>query len=303
MTFVHLHNHTEFSLLDGAARIKNMVARAKELNMPAIAITDHGVMYGTIHFYQAAKDAGIKPIIGCEVYVAKRSRHDKDGRKDDSSYHLVLLAESQKGYENLCRLVSIGFLEGFYYKPRVDREILAQYSEGLIALSGCIAGQLSQLFLEGRDDEARALALDYQSIFGRDNYYIEIQNHGIQDELAVLPKLIALAKELAIPLVATNDLHYVEQNDAKIHDILLCIQTGHTRDEENRMRFPGDDFYLKTEEEMTALFGQWPEALSNTVAIAERCQVEFSFGELYLPDYEVPEGYDLHSYLIHLCQD
>lgn len=303
MTFVHLHNHTEYSLLDGAARIEKLVQRVKELGQPACAITDHGVMYGVIHFYQAAKKAGIKPIIGCEVYVASRTRHDKDARKDDAAYHLVLLAENQTGYQNLCRLVSIGFLEGFYYKPRVDMELLEQYSEGLIALSGCIAGELPELLLQNRPEDAKKLAARYLEIFGRGNYFIEIQDHGIEEEIQVLPQLKQLARELDIPLVATNDLHYVSKEDAKMHDILLCIQTGKTRDDENRMRFACDQFYLKTEEEMAALFGDCPEALENTVKIAERCNVDFHFGDLYLPRYEVPEGYDLHSYLVYLCQE
>lgn len=303
MTFVHLHNHSEYSLLDGAARIEDMVAKAKALNMPALAITDHGVMYGVLSFYQAAKKAGIKPIIGCEVYVAARSRFDKEARRDDAAYHLVLLAENQQGYKNLCRLVSLGFLEGFYYKPRVDAELLKEYSEGLICLSACIAGELPELLLQNRREDAVKLALEYQQIFGKENYFIEIQNHGIPEELEVLPQLVELAKELDIPLVATNDLHYVEKKDAKMHDILLCIQTGKFRDEENRMRFYSDEFNLKTREEMEALFGQWPEALDNTLKIAERCQVEFEFGHLYLPDYDVPAGYDLDSYLVHLCRE
>ena len=303
MTFVHLHNHTEYSLLDGAARVKNLIARAVELEMPAVAITDHGVMYGVINFYQAAKKAGIKPIIGCEVYVAQRSRFDKEGRKDDSAYHLILLAENQTGYKNLCCLVSYGFIEGFYYKPRVDLELLKQYSEGIIALSACIAGQLPQLIIDDRIEEAKKLAREYQEVFGKDNYFLELQNHGLPEELKVNPVLAEIGKEYGIPLVCTNDLHYVEKADATMHDILLCIQTGKLRDEEHRMRFPNNEFYLKTEEEMAALFPEYPEALENTLKIAERCNVEFTFGELYLPYYEVPEGYDLHSYLTELCEE
>ena len=245
MTFIHLHNHTEYSLLDGAARVKNLVARAVELGMPAVALTDHGVMYGVINFYQAAKKAGVKPIIGCEVYVAQRSRFDKEGRKDDSAYHLVLLAENQTGYKNLCHLVSCGFTEGFYYKPRVDLELLKKYSEGLIALSACIAGQVPELIIQDRIEDAKKLVLEYQEIFGKGNYYLELQNHGLPEELKVNPVLAEIGKEYGIPLVCTNDIHYVEKSDANMHDILLCIQTGKIRDEENRMRFPNNEFYLK----------------------------------------------------------
>ncbi|MGI6361958.1 MAG: DNA polymerase III subunit alpha [Bacillota bacterium] len=302
MTFVHLHNHTEYSLLDGAARHKKLLAKAKAMDMPAVAITDHGVMYGVINFYREAKKAGIKPIIGCEVYVAQRTRFDKDPRQDSSPFHLVLLAENQEGYENLCRLVSYAFLEGFYYKPRVDKELLRKYNKGLIALSACIVGEIPDLILQGREEDAKKIALEYQEIFGKDNFFIEIQDHGIAEEKAVFPRLVDLAKKLNIPLVATNDIHYVDQKDAAMHDILLCIQTGKLRDEENRMRFTGTQFYLKTEEEMRALFPDYPEAIDNTVKIAERCNVDFEFGNLYLPDYQVPPGFTLHGYLEELCQ-
>ncbi|MGI5892510.1 MAG: DNA polymerase III subunit alpha [Bacillota bacterium] len=302
MGFVHLHNHTEYSLLDGAARVNKMIAKAKELGMPAIAITDHGVMYGIINFYQEAKKAGIRPIIGCEVYVAQRTRHDKEARRDDSPYHLVLLAENQEGYQNLCRLVSHAFLEGFYYKPRIDMELLQKYHQGIIALSACIAGELPDLILQDRIEDAKQLARQYRAVFGKDNYYIELQNHGMEEELKVNPILVQIARELDIGLVATNDIHYVDQSDANIHDILLCVQTGKIRDEENRMRFPCDQFYLKTEEEMRELFFQWPDAIDNTLMIAERCQVDFKFGDLYLPKYDVPDGFTLHSYLEHLCR-
>lgn len=304
MDFVHLHNHTEYSLLDGAAKLDRLIARAVELNMPALAITDHGVMYGIISFYQKAKKAGIKPIIGCEVYVAPGSRFDKEGRRDEVAYHLVLLAENKEGYQNLCKLVSFGFLEGFYYKPRVDKELLRRYSKGLIALSACIAGELPEAVLRGDLEQAKAIAREYQEIFGEDNYFIELQNHGMEEELAVNPIMAQIAEELSIPLVATNDLHYVNREDASMHDILLCIQTGKIRDEENRMRFPCDQFYLKTAEEMGALFPEWPQALENTKLIAERCNVDFEFGNLYLPEYDVPAPYhDLHEYLVALCQE
>ncbi len=302
MAFVHLHNHTEYSLLDGAARVKRLIDQAVELDMPAVAITDHGVMYGVINFYQAAKKAGIKPIIGCEVYVAQRTRFDKEPRKDDSPYHLVLLAENQTGYENLCRLVSHAFLEGFYYKPRVDWQLLQQYHEGLIALSACIAGELPDLILQDRLEDAKKLAANYRDLFGRENYFIELQNHGMEEELKCNPILAQIALELGIPLVATNDIHYVSRQDARMHDILLCIQTGKLRDEENRMRFPCDEFYLKTEQEMRQLFPLWPQAIENSLAIADRCQVDFKFGDLYLPAYQVPDGFTLHGYLDHLCR-
>ena len=302
MTFVHLHNHTEYSLLDGAARISNLVERVAEYGMPACAITDHGVMYGVIDFYQACEKKGIKPIIGCEVYICS-DRFSRRGRKGDSACHLILLAENMTGYQNLCRLVSLGFLEGFYYKPRIDHELLRRYSEGLICLSACIAGEIPEAIINGNKEEALRIARDYVDIFGKDNFFIEIQNHGISEELLALPVLVEIAQELGVGLVATNDLHYVDASDAQMHDILLCIQTGKLRSDENRMRFANDQFYLKTEEEMTALFAQWPEALENTVKIAERCNVQFQFGELYMPIYEVPEGYDLKSYLRKLVMD
>lgn len=299
-----MHNHTEYSLLDGAAKLDRLIARAVELNMPALAITDHGVMYGVINFYQKAKKAGIKPIIGCEVYAAPNSRFDKDGRRDEVAYHLVLLAENQEGYQNLCKLVSNAFLEGFYYKPRVDKELLRRYSGGLIALSACIAGELPEMILKGDLEKAKATAREYLEIFGKGNYFIELQNHGMEEELRANPILAQIAEELDIPLVATNDLHYVYQEDAAMHDILLCIQTGKTRDEENRMRFPCDQFYLKTREEMAALFPEWPQALQNTASIAQRCNVDFEFGNLFLPEYDVPEPYqDLHEYLVALCEE
>jgi len=301
MAFVHLHNHTEYSLLDGAAKIEDLVNRAADYGMPACAITDHGVMYGAITFYKKCKSKDIKPIIGCEVYVSG-DRFSRVGRRGDSACHLVLLAENNTGYENLCRLVSRGFLEGFYYKPRVDKELLKQYHEGLICLSACIAGELPELILNDQLQQARELAKEYQEIFGKDNYFIELQDHGLIEEKKCAPELIRIAKELEIPLVVTNDLHYVDAEDAEMHDILLCIQTGKLRSDPNRMRFANDQFYMKTEEEMARLFPECPEAISNTVKIAERCNVDFSFGTLYMPQYQVPEGYDLVSYLRELCE-
>jgi len=304
MSFVHLHNHTEYSLLDGAAKLDDLLARVCELGMEACAITDHGVMYGVIDFYNKARKLGVKPIIGCEVYVAGGSRFERGGgNKNEVAYHLVLLAENNIGYQNLCRLVSLAYLEGFYYKPRVDMELLSQYHEGLIALSACVAGQIPELVLMGRADEAKALAAAYKELFGADNFFIELQNHGLEEELKATPALVQIARELDIALVATNDLHYVHAADADMHDILLCIQTGKIRADENRMRFANDQFYLKSEEEMAALFRAWPEALENTAKIASRCNVEFEFGQLFLPDYEVPAGYDLQSYLRHLCEE
>ena len=301
MAFVHLHNHTEYSLLDGAARVDNLVKRAAEYGMPACAITDHGVMYGVIDFYQSCKKHGIKPIIGCEVYVTN-DRFSRGGRKGDAACHLVLLAENNTGYQNLCKLVSYGFLEGFYYKPRVDHELLRRYHEGLICLSACIAGEIPEAILSGERDRAWELATMYRDIFGRDNFFIEIQDHGIPEERQCLPVLTEMAEQLGIGLVATNDLHYVDARDAEMHDILLCIQTGKLRSDENRMRFANDQFYLKTEEEMRKLFAKWPAAIDNTLAIAERCQVEFEFGKLYMPVYEVPAGHDLQSYLREMVE-
>ncbi|MCR6546078.1 DNA polymerase III subunit alpha [Dehalobacterium formicoaceticum] len=301
MNFVHLHNHTEYSLLDGASRIKKLVKKARELEMPAVAITDHGVMYGVIDFYKEALKQGIKPIIGCEVYQAQRSRFDKEPRRDDSPYHLVLLAETQEGYQNLAKLVSLGFLEGFYYKPRVDWELLGRYSKGIIALSACLAGAIPQCLMENRYEEARDIARNYGEIFGPGNFYLELQQHGIEEQTKVNQGLIRIARELNLPLVATNDIHYVRKEDAAAQDVLLCIQTGKIREEENRMRFPTNEFYLKSYQEMNLLFGDYPEALENSLRIAQRCQVDFQFNHLYLPDYQVPDGFTLNSYLCHLC--
>ncbi|HHX73332.1 MAG TPA: DNA polymerase III subunit alpha [Firmicutes bacterium] len=300
--FVHLHTHTEYSLLDGAGRVKDTVTRAAELGMPAIAITDHGTMYGVIDFYKAAKIAGIKAIIGCEVYVAYRSRFDRDPRRDQKQHHLVLLARDREGYRNLMELVSRGFSEGFYYKPRVDHELLARYSRGLIALSACIAGEIPQALLEGREEDARRLLSFYRETFGSENFFLELQDHGLEEQKAVNPELIRLARETGTPLVVTNDLHYIRREDAYPHDILLCIQTGKTVEEENRMRFPTAEFYLKPAEEMALLFPGLPEALDNTLEIADRCEVEFEFGKTYLPVYEVPASYhDDYEYLRELC--
>ena len=288
--FTHLHVHTEYSLLDGASRIEDLVLRAKELGMDSLAITDHGAMYGVVDFYKAAKKHGIKPIIGCEVYVAPRGHKEKEGRADKEYAHFILLAENEKGYYNLIKLVSLGFTEGFYYKPRIDYDLLEQYSEGLIGLSACIGGDIPQLLLNGMEEEAKVLALRLKNILGPDNFFIEIQDHGLREERQVNPQLIKLAGELGLGIVCTNDSHYTRREDAEAHDILLCIQTGKTVDDPNRMRFEGDGFYLKSEEEMRGLFPDLPEALENTVKIAERCNFDYVFGELKLPYYKTPDS-------------
>ncbi|GAW91280.1 PHP domain-containing protein, partial [Calderihabitans maritimus] len=299
--FVHLHVHSQYSLLDGAGRVEQLVEAAADRGMKALSITDHGVMYGVIDFYKAAKARGIKPIIGAEVYLARRTRHDRQPQVDDSPYHLVLLAENQTGYKNLMELVTRSFLEGFYYKPRVDMELLKQYSSGLIALSGCVAGEIPELILEGRYEQAKEAARRYRRIFGPNNFFLELQDHGLNEQKRVNPLLVQLARELNIPLVATNDVHYVRRQDARIHDVLLCIQTGKTLEDTDRLRFSTEEFYLKSAGEMYQIFEKYPEALANTLAIAERCQVELEFGQLHLPDYQVPPGYDLDSYLKELC--
>ncbi|SDE16531.1 DNA polymerase III subunit alpha [Sporomusa acidovorans] len=301
--FVHLHNHTEYSLLDGAGRITDLVRRAKELEMPAVAVTDHGTMYGIIEFYKEANKQGIKPIIGCEVYVAPRSRFDKAAGEGESYYHLVLLAANEQGYRNLIELVSRGFSEGFYYKPRIDKEILRSYAEGIIGLSACIAGEIPAAILRGDIDGAERLASEYREIFGADNFYIELQDHGMPEEKQANRQLVKIAQKLGLGLVATNDAHYIERRDAECHDVLLCIQTGKTVDDPGRMKFPSDDFYLKSSAEMAELFAEYPEALANTCKIAERCNVTFDFGKIYLPDFPTPDGISDFEYLTRLCQD
>ena len=298
--FVHLHVHTEYSLLDGSCRIGKLLDRTKELNMDAIAITDHGSMFGVIEFYKEAKKRGIKPILGSEVYMAINKYTEKEP-KDKSQYHLVLLAENNIGYENLMKIVSEGYVNGFYYKPRVDFSILEKYSEGIIALSSCLAGEVQQHLLNGNYKKAKEIALKYNGIFGENNYYLELQDHGLAEQKQVNQKLIQISKETGIPLVATNDVHYIVQEDYIIHDVLLCIQTGKTIDEENRMRFPTNEFYLKSYDEMKSIFGHVEEALKNTAKIADRCNVELDFHTLHLPDYNIPEGYTKEEYLKELC--
>ncbi len=304
MAFAHLHVHTEFSLLDGSNKIKEYVRYVKELGMDSAAITDHGVMYGAVDFYKAAKDAGINPIIGCEVYVAPHSRFDRElTGGEDRYYHLVLLAENNTGYANLVKIVSKGFTEGYYYRPRVDMEVLEQYHEGLIALSACLAGEVPRYIQKGLVDEAKKVALKYRNIFGKDNYFLELQDHGIPAQQSVNSVLLRMSKELDIPLVATNDVHYTYEKDAQPHDILLCLQTGKKLADEDRMRYEGGQYYVKSEEEMKGLFFFFFEAVENTQRIADRCHVEIEFGHYKVPHYDAPEGYDSWSYLNKLCQD
>ncbi len=304
MAFTHLHVHTEYSLLDGSNKIKEYVRRVKELGMDSAAITDHGVMYGVIDFYKACRAEGIRPILGCEVYVAPNSRFDKElTGGDDRYYHLVLLAENNTGYNNLTRIVSRGFTEGYYYKPRVDMELLQEFHEGIIALSACLAGEVQRYITKGLYDEAKKTALKYQACFGKGNYFLELQDHGLPEQKMVNTALLQMSKELDIPLVATNDVHYTYKEDVKPHDILLCLQTGKKLADEDRMRYVGGQYYVKSEEEMKALFPYAWEAVENTQRIADRCNVEIEFGVTKLPHFEVPEGYDSWTYLNKLCTD
>ena len=303
MSFAHLHVHTEYSLLDGACRIDAMMDRVKELGQSAIAITDHGVMYGCIDFYKAAKAAGIKPIIGCEVYVTRRLMSDRVHGIDNDPYHLVLLCENRKGYENLCLLVSEAFMHGFYGKPRVDIPLLEKHHEGLIALSACLAGGVQQYLLDEHYENARDYALKMENIFGKGNFYLELQDHGIQEQQAVNQGVLRIARETGIPLVVTNDAHYLRREDAAMQDVLLCVQTGKTVDDENRMKFQTEEFYLKSEEELKQLFPNVPEAFENTGKIADRCNLEFVFNEYHLPSFPVPEGYTNEEYFRKLCMD
>ena len=304
MAFTHLHVHTEYSLLDGSSKIKELAVMAKELGMDSMAITDHGAMYGVIDFYRAAREAGIKPILGCEVYVAPGSRFDRENvHGEDRYYHLVLLAENNEGYQNLMKIVSKGYVDGFYYKPRVDMEVLKTYHKGIIALSACLAGEVPRFLARGLYEEAKEAVLKYQEIFGRGNYFLELQDHGIPMQRQVNQGIIRLSRELDIPLAATNDCHYLHAEDWEAHDILLCIQTGKKVADENRMRYEGGQYYVKSEEEMRELFSYIPEAIDNTAKIAERCNVEIEFGVTKLPRYEVPEGYDSWGYLNHLCSE
>ena len=303
MSFTHLHVHTEYSLLDGACRIAGMMDRVKELGQSAIAITDHGVMYGCIDFYKAAKAAGVKPIIGCEVYVTRRTMADRVNGIDNDPYHLVLLCENRTGYENLCKMVSEAFISGFYGKPRVDLALLEKHHEGLIALSACLAGAIPQYLLNEDYDNAKAYALKMAEIFGEGNFYLELQDHGIDEQRPVNQGVMRLARETGLPLVATNDAHYLRKEDAAMQDVLMCIQMGKTVDDENRMKFPTEEFYLKSEEEMRQLFPGCSEAIDNTQIIADRCNLEFVFNEYHLPSFPVPEGYTNEEYFRKLCYD
>lgn len=301
--FTHLHVHTEYSLLDGSSKIKELVLRAKELGMDSIAITDHGVMYGAIDFYKAALAAGVKPIIGCEVYVASGSRHNKENSKDNFYYHLVLLAENNEGYENLIKIVSLGFTEGFYYKPRIDIELLKKYHKGIIALSACLAGPVARNILRTSYDIAKETALMYNDIFGEGNFFLELQDHGIPEQATVNQALLRMHEETNLPLVCTNDLHYINAEDAQAHDILLCIQTAKTVNDENRMRYDGGQYYLKSPEEMYRLFSYAKSACENTSLIADRCNVSFEFNKYKLPVFDVPEGKTALQYLTELCNE
>ena len=303
MSFVHLHVHTEYSLLDGACRIRDLPKLVKELGQSACAITDHGAMYGVIDFYRACKAEGIKPIIGCEVYVARRTRFDKQHEFDTESRHLVLLCQNEIGYRNLSYMVSQAYVEGFYIRPRIDLDLLRQHSEGLIGLSACLAGEIPRRIMNGDYDGAKAYALEMQEILGEGNFYLELQDHGIADQTTVNRALLRMHQETGIPLVCTNDAHYLRAEDAESHDVLLCIQTGKTVDDENRMRYEPQKFYLRSTEEMAALFSGYDEAMENTVRIAERCNLEFTFGKYHLPEFPLPPGFDSPTYLRKLCDE
>ncbi|MFQ5811292.1 MAG: PHP domain-containing protein, partial [Armatimonadota bacterium] len=302
-SFVHLHTHTEYSLLDGACRIDEAVSTAAQMEMSALAITDHGAMYGVVDFFEACRDLGVKPIIGCEVYVAPQGRRERRaGRGAQSNYHLVLLARDDEGYRNLIKLVSLAHLDGFYYKPRIDMEALAQRSDGLVGLSACLKGEIPAKLLAGDRAGAKEVAGRLAEIMGAGNFFIELMDHGLPDQRTVNPELVGLARALDLPLVATNDIHYLTQEQAKGHDVLLCIQTNKTIDDPDRMRFGSEQFYLKSPEQMESLFGELPEALTNTSAVAEMCNVELRLGGLMLPHFDVPEGHSLDSYLRELCE-
>ena len=303
MQFCHLHTHTEYSLLDGEASIKKLVARVKELGMDSCAITDHGSMYGVVDFYREAKAQGIHPVIGCEVYMAPRSRFDKVHDIDNKTSHLILLAENQRGYKNLIKLVSAGYIDGFYYKPRIDFEMLKEHSEGIIALSACIAGEVPKALLRGDYDEAKKIALKYAEVLGKDNYFLEIQDHGLSEQKRIIPDMLRLSEETGIGLVATNDIHYLKKEDAKYQDVLMCIQMEKKVDDPDRMKFETEEFYIKSPEEMTSLFEYVPQAIENTEKIAKRCNVDFDFGTRHLPAYAVPDGKDAFEYLHELCQN
>lgn len=300
--FTHLHLHTEYSLLDGACRINRLMERVKELGQTSVAITDHGVMYGVVDFYKAAKKAGVHPIIGCEVYVATRTRFDKVNRMD-GSYHLVLLCENETGYRNLIKLVSAGFTEGFYSKPRIDKELMEKHHEGLIALSACLAGEIPRALASGDFEKAKEAALYYQNLFGPDRFYLEIQDHGLEEQKLVLPMIVRLSRETGIPLVATNDAHYLTKEDAKMQRVLICIQTNKSVYDDDILEFGTEEFYVKSTDEMYELFSLWPQACENTNKIAQMCQFDFEFGVTKLPSFDVPDGMENRQYFEQLCQE
>lgn len=302
-SFVHLHVHSEYSLLDGACRIPQLVKKAAEMGQKAIAVTDHGVMYGAVEFYQEALKAGIKPIIGCEVYVAPRTRFDRESKLDSRPYHLVLLCKNNKGYQNLIKLVSLGYTEGFYNKPRVDIELLEKYNEGLICLSACLAGEIPRQLVNNNYEGAKKTALKYLEIFGAGNYYLEIQDHGISEQKNIIPLICRLSNETGIPLVATNDVHYIEKEDAEMQNVLMCIQIKKTIYEPNSLKFPTEEFYLKSGQEMSELFRNLPEAISNTSIIADKCNVEFEFGVIKLPKFHIDGEDDNIAFFRKLCYD
>ena len=303
MSFTHLHLHTEYSLLDGACRIEQLMDEVQRLGQTSVAVTDHGVMYGVIDFYRAAKKRGIKPIIGCEVYMAARTRFDKVHALDSERYHLILLCENETGYKNLIKLVSEGFVTGFYTKPRIDRELLEKYHEGLIALSACLAGEIPRALLSGDYEGAKKKALWYRSVMGENNFFLEIQDHGLPEQRRIIPMLAQLSRETGIPLVATNDVHYISKEDSEMQQVLICIQTNHTLGEDTGMEFQTQEFYLKSEQEMLSLFPEYLDAVERTSEIAERCNVEFEFGKTKLPHFEVPGNQDHFEYLKNMAQE
>ena len=301
--FTHLHLHTPYSLLDGFAKIDRVLDKAAELGMKACAITDHGVMFGAVEFYKEAKKRGIKPIIGCEVYTAARTRFDKEAVLDRRSGHLILLAKNKKGYQNLIKLVSAAHTQGYYFRPRIDVELLREHSDGLIALSACLAGDVQRLLLVDKYDKALQKAGEFEEIFGKDNFYLEMQDHGIKEQKRVNLYLRKLSKDAGIPLVITNDVHYVDKSDSKAHEVLLCIQTGKKLSDADKMEFQTNEFYFKSKEQMQEIFPNDIEALENTNKIADMCDFDFEFGKYHLPKYDVPEGYSAETYLKKLCQD
>ncbi|NLC63384.1 MAG: PHP domain-containing protein, partial [Thermoanaerobacterales bacterium] len=301
--FVHLHLHTNYSLLDGACDIKRLARRLVEMGMKSVAITDHGVMYGVVDFYKVMKSNGIKPIIGCEVYMAKRRMTDMEPKIDDEHYHLVLLAKDNRGYVNLMKLVSNAFINGFYYKPRIDMDMLRQFSTGLIALSACKAGKIPDLILKDEYDKAKGLVYKFQDIFGKDNFFLELQDHGMLEQKKINQALVRLSRETETPVVATNDVHYILKNDSDVHDALLCIQTGKTIADTHRLKFASNEFYLKSADEMSSIFSYIPEAIDNTLKIAQRCNVQLDFNTIHLPTFKVPEGFTQDEYLRKLCYE